>query len=76
MARILYLFERQGARSLVLGSFGTGVFKNDVAAVARVWRSLLTGGDAPFRTSFDRIMFAVFGRETYEKFVETFEGYI
>ncbi|KZV66460.1 hypothetical protein PENSPDRAFT_654864 [Peniophora sp. CONT] len=44
MARILYLFERQGVKSLVLGSYGTGVFRNDVGFVARTWRALLTVG--------------------------------
>ncbi|OBZ69900.1 hypothetical protein A0H81_10110 [Grifola frondosa] len=41
MARILFLFETQGVRSVVLGSFGTGVFKNNVSLVANIWADLL-----------------------------------
>ncbi|KAF8963600.1 hypothetical protein BDZ97DRAFT_1904797 [Flammula alnicola] len=39
MARILYLFERHGVRNLVLGSFGTGVFRNRVELVAGFGKS-------------------------------------
>ena len=41
MSCILTLFEMKGATSLVLGSFGMGVFQNDVGMVARIWRDLL-----------------------------------
>ena len=73
MARILYLFERQGVKSIVLGSFGTGVFRNDVGFVARTWRALLVGNDAPFRASFDRVLFAIVGTGTYNTFVDVFQ---
>ena len=41
IARILYLFQLQGAKHLVLGSFGTGVFQNSVELIARIFRDLL-----------------------------------
>lgn len=41
IARILYLFHLQGAKHLVLGSFGTGVFQNSVELIARIFRDLL-----------------------------------
>ena len=41
VARILYLFHLQGAKRLVLGSFGTGVFHNSVELIARIFRDLL-----------------------------------
>ncbi|KAH9042764.1 hypothetical protein EDB85DRAFT_2139299 [Lactarius pseudohatsudake] len=41
MARILFLFEQRGLRNIVLGSFGTGVFRNDVGMVADIWFDLL-----------------------------------
>lgn len=72
MARILYLFERQGIKSLVLGSFGTGVFRNDVGFVARAWRALLVDNEAPFRASFDRVLFAIVGTGTYNTFTDVF----
>ncbi|EIW80271.1 hypothetical protein CONPUDRAFT_43093, partial [Coniophora puteana RWD-64-598 SS2] len=69
MGRILYLFELQGARNLVLGSFGTGVFRNDVDVVAALWAELLS---TRFKDSFERVLFAVLGAETFKTFKETF----
>jgi uncharacterized protein (TIGR02452 family) len=56
MGRILYVFEQHEIRNLVLGTFGTGVFRNDVATVARIWAQLLITPDARFKDSFDRII--------------------
>ncbi|KIM72327.1 hypothetical protein PILCRDRAFT_829824 [Piloderma croceum F 1598] len=74
MARILYLFEKKGVRNLVLGSFGTGVFRNDVDAIAQIWADLLSGPSARFGKSFDRVMFAIMGRQTFVEFEESFNG--
>jgi len=73
MARILYLFEKQGVKSLVLGSFGTGVFRNNVGLVANVWADLLVEPGARFRTTFDHVVFAILGRATFEEFERVFE---
>jgi uncharacterized protein (TIGR02452 family) len=70
MARVLYLFEKQGVRNVVLGSFGTGVFGNRVELVARVWQELLVGETARFKFSFDRVEFSILGKSTYETFKE------
>lgn len=72
MARLLYLFEVQGTKNLVLGSFGTGVFKNKVEMVVELWAELLIGEDARYRKSFDRIVFGVIDNETYVKFAQRF----
>ncbi|KAI6115848.1 hypothetical protein F5141DRAFT_1099196 [Pisolithus sp. B1] len=74
MARILCLFEQQGAKNLVLGSFGTGVFRNDVEVVAKIWAALLTGSEARYTRSFDRIVFAILGSNTYRTFKRVFES--
>ncbi|KAH9856713.1 hypothetical protein C2E23DRAFT_721531 [Lenzites betulinus] len=66
MARILFLFETKGVRSLVLGSFGTGVFQNNVKTVARIWADLLMRDDARFKDSFDHVVFAILGKETFD----------
>ncbi|KJA27583.1 hypothetical protein HYPSUDRAFT_115556, partial [Hypholoma sublateritium FD-334 SS-4] len=68
MGRILALFERKGARQLVLGSFGTGVFQNDVQSMAQLWRELLYAPGAPFAHSFDHVAFAIPDQETRRKF--------
>ena len=73
MARILFLFEKHGVRHLVLGSFGTGVFRNNVEMVAGIWAELLlTAEDARFKHSFDHVVFAVLGHSTFETFKKTF----
>ena len=68
MGRILALFELKGATSLVLGSFGTGVFQNDVGVVARLWRDLLMVRDARFRSAFREVVFCIPDARTREVF--------
>ena len=75
MGRILYLFERRGIRNIILGTFGTGVFRNSVATVARIWAHLLLLPDARFKDSFDRIIFAITGEETYADFQSAFDAW-
>ncbi|KAJ7509539.1 hypothetical protein B0H11DRAFT_2184128 [Mycena galericulata] len=72
MARILEAFRRAGVEELVLGSFGTGAFGNEVDAVAGVWAELLGGEGAHFRDVFRRVVFAVIDRETYGVFRDVF----
>ncbi|TEB38141.1 hypothetical protein FA13DRAFT_1725777 [Coprinellus micaceus] len=72
MGRILELFEYRHAKNLVLGSFGTGVFQNDVGMVAGAWRELLRDRGARFRFSFDRVLFAIPDERTAREFEEVF----
>jgi uncharacterized protein (TIGR02452 family) len=73
MGRILALFERKNARQLVLGSFGTGVFQNDVQAMAELWHDLLRAPGAPFAYSFDHVVFAIPDFTTQQKFARGFD---
>ena len=73
MGRILFLFEKHGVKDIVLGSFGTGVFQNNVSLVAAIWAQLLIAPGARFANSFDRVVFAILGRSTFEEFKDTFE---
>jgi uncharacterized protein (TIGR02452 family) len=75
MGRILYLFETKGVRNIVLGTFGTGVFRNSVATVARIWAHLLLLPEARFKDSFDRIIFAITGEETFIDFQSAFDAW-
>lgn len=72
MGRILSLMEQQGAKNLVLGSFGTGVFRNSVNMVARIWADLLTSKGARYRSSFDHVVFAILGTSTFTTFKQAF----
>ncbi|KAI0669409.1 hypothetical protein C8Q78DRAFT_176051 [Trametes maxima] len=74
MSRILFLFETKRVRSLVLGSFGTGVFRNNVNTIARIWADFLVGDHARFNHSFDHVVFAILGNDTYEEFRKVFES--
>lgn len=76
MARILFIFERRGIRNVVLGSFGTGAFRNNVELVAGIWAELLTMADARFRYSFDHVVFAILGYSTFKTFEKTFANNI
>ena len=75
MGRILYLFEQQGARNIILGTFGTGVFRNKVDTVARIWAHLLLVPEARFKDSFDRVIFAITGEETFTDFQSAFNAW-
>ena len=72
MARVLALFELRGVKHIVLGSFGTGVFQNDVRVVAGIWRELVYGRHARFATSFDNVLFAIPDKRTMDKFKDGF----
>jgi len=76
MARILLLFEQQGLRNIVLGSFGTGVFRNDVSMIADIWFDLLAEEGARFMRSFDRVVFGIIDKRTVERFKAVFESRI
>ncbi|KAH7102470.1 hypothetical protein BKA62DRAFT_699648 [Auriculariales sp. MPI-PUGE-AT-0066] len=71
MARILCLFERQGSSHIVLGSFGTGVFKNNVETVAQLWAELL-GPGSRYQHVFQHIEFAILDEITCSAFKDAF----
>ncbi|QKW20926.1 TIGR02452 family protein [Kitasatospora sp. NA04385] len=57
--RVLAVAARHGARELVLGAWGCGVFRNDPAEVADTFGQALDGWGA----AFDRVVFAVWDRD-------------
>lgn len=57
-ARVLAVAARHERRSLVLGAWGCGVFRNDPVQVAAAFKQHLTGGGR-FAGEFERIVFAV-----------------
>jgi len=63
-------------RTLVLGAWGCGVFKNDPREVADVFMRLLAA--APFERAFARVVFAIYdrsqSRETFRAFDERCRG--
>ena len=73
--RVLAVAARHGVRTLVLGAWGCGVFRNDPVTVARVFRGHLAD-DGAFAGRFARVVFAVYdtssAKTTLGAFQETF----
>jgi uncharacterized protein (TIGR02452 family) len=59
--RVLEVAVAGGYRRIVLGAWGCGVFQNEPATVAGVFRDLLTG-EGRFAAHFDRVTLAVLDR--------------
>jgi uncharacterized protein (TIGR02452 family) len=59
--RVLAVAAHHGARQLVLGAWGCGVFRNDPYQVAEAFHSHLTTSGA-FSTVFERVVFAIWDR--------------
>jgi len=57
--RVLAVAAQHGVQTLVLGAWGCGVFRNDPATVARVFRGRLADGGV-FEGVFARVVFAVY----------------
>ena len=74
--RVLAVAAEHGVQTLVLGAWGCGVFRNDPATVARVFRGHLADGGL-FEGRFARVVFAVYdtssAKTTLAAFQETFE---
>jgi uncharacterized protein (TIGR02452 family) len=57
---VLTVMAAHGHRTLVLGAWGCGVFRNDSAEVADAWAYWLAAPE--FASAFDRVVFAVYDR--------------
>ncbi|WP_460346910.1 TIGR02452 family protein [Actinoallomurus acanthiterrae] len=60
--RVLAVAAHHGARRLVLGAWGCGVFRNDPQQVAEAFHAHLTAG-GEFHAVFDHVVFAVWDRK-------------
>ena len=73
MARCLRVFEQRGDRAIVLGAFGCGCSsQNSVEMVASLWAELVACDGARFKDVFERIVFAVSGKQ-HAPFKQAFE---
>jgi uncharacterized protein (TIGR02452 family) len=57
--KILSIAATKETKTLILGAFGCGVFKNDPVDVAEYFKGFITG-DGAFAHCFERIVFAVY----------------
>lgn len=58
LSQTLRAFKANGARVLILGAFGTGVFANPAAQVAGLFREQLTRSE--FNGAFDDVIFSIY----------------
>ena len=58
---VLRAMASQEHRTVILGAWGCGVFRNDPQAVAEAFARWLRG---PLGAAFDRVVFAVYERGT------------
>lgn len=68
---LLALIKSLGYRTLVLGAWGCGVFKNDPAFVARAFYEWLS--EPMFATAFDEVVFAICDNSTEQKTLTAFK---
>ena len=73
ISRILHLFQLHQTSHLILGSFGTGVFKNRTDLIATIFADLLIKPGARFKDVFQTVVFAILGKETVRVFSEVFK---
>ncbi|GIP22147.1 TIGR02452 family protein [Paenibacillus sp. J22TS3] len=72
MRLALAIFAHKGDKSLILGAYGCGVFRNDPVKVAGWWRELLE--DEGFGLLFSEIRFAVLDNSRDGKTIQAFKG--
>jgi len=65
--KVLAISLEYGHRSIVLGAWGCGVFRNDPKDVARYFREIL---ETSYENKFEKIVFAIYGRD--ERFINPF----
>lgn len=67
----LAIFAEQGAKNLVLGAYGCGVFCNDPTQIATWWKELLTEGMNQY---FDSVFYAVLDHSKNEECIKAFKN--
>jgi len=71
MRKVLKVFAEQGDKTLILGAYGCGVFRNDPKKVAGFFIELLKSEG--FEKYFDEIIFAVYDRSKGENVFRAFK---
>jgi uncharacterized protein (TIGR02452 family) len=72
---VLALAASTGHRTVVLGAWGCGVFRNDPEIIASLFARAL-GADAKWRSCFERIVFAVFSPNPDDSTRQIFERHL
>jgi uncharacterized protein (TIGR02452 family) len=71
--KFLWLANKHGHKTLILGAWGCGVFQNDANSIAKIFAELLKG---EFANCFNRVIMAIYDttppRKVYQAFVDVF----
>lgn len=71
--KFLWLANKYGHQTLILGAWGCGVFQNDANEIAKMFAELL---NSEFANCFSRVIMAIYDttptRKVYQAFVEVF----
>lgn len=70
MKLALSIFAEEGAKHLVLGAYGCGVFRNDPADIAKWWKELLEDGMGQY---FDTVFHAVLDSSKDGRCIKAFQ---
>lgn len=73
LGRLLWVAMQMGHSAIILGAWGCGVFGNDPADVAEIFRHAL-GPSGTCRKWFGRVAYAVYDRSPGKKTLSTFRG--
>ncbi len=72
--KFLWIANKHGHQTLILGAWGCGVFQNDPSLIAKMFSELLEG---EFKNCFERVIFAIFDntqtKKVYNAFLKVFE---
>jgi len=69
MKRSLQIMKKEGAKNLILGAYGCGVFRNNPKDIAVWWKELLDEG---YQNDFERICFAILDRSQNQTCLKAF----
>lgn len=67
--KFLWIANREGHQTLILGAWGCGVFQNDPQEIARMFKDLLAG---EFANCFARVIMAIYDRSATKKVYNAF----
>lgn len=67
--KFLWIANKENHKTLVLGAWGCGVFQNDPAEIARIFKDLLTG---EFENCFESVIFAIYDTSSTQKVFNAF----
>lgn len=70
MRKILYIFADRGNKTLILGAYGCGVFRNDANLVSKYWYELLK--EEKLEKIFENIIFAVYDTSANKNILNAF----